>query len=176
MFKKILIVLVAIIAAFCIFVQTRPDHFSIERSATIEAPPAAVFAQVNDFHNWEAWSPWAKLDPDSKATYEGAESGKGAIFKWAGNSDVGEGSMTITESRPDDLILIDLHFIKPFEGTNVTEFTFKPVEDRTVVSWKMSGEQGFLHKAICLVMNMDKTVGGMFEQGLASMKAIVEKK
>jgi hypothetical protein len=82
-----------------------------------------VFAQVNDFHNWEAWSPWAKLDPAAKATFEGPHPGKGAIFRWAGNEEVGEGSMTITESRPSELIKIKLEFLKPFEATNTAEFT-----------------------------------------------------
>jgi hypothetical protein len=80
---------------------------------------------VNDFHNWEAWSPWAKLDPAAKATFEGPSAGTGAIFKWAGNKEVGEGSMTITESRPSDLIRIKLEFLRPFEATNSAEFTFK---------------------------------------------------
>ena len=144
------------------------------RSATISAPAPAVFAQVNDFHNWEAWSPWAKLDPAAKATFEGPSTGTGAIFKWAGNKEVGEGSMTITESRPSDLIRIKLEFLRPFEATNSAEFTFKPEGNRTGVTWSMEGKNNFIAKAVCLFMNMDKMVGGQFEQGLAQMKAVVE--
>ena len=144
------------------------------RSATISAPAPAVFAQVNDFHNWEAWSPWAKLDPAAKATFEGPSTGTGAIFKWAGNKEVGEGSMTITESRPSDLIRIKLEFLRPFEATNSAEFTFKPEGNRTAVTWSMEGKNNFIAKAVCLFMNMDKMVGGQFEQGLAQMKAVVE--
>jgi len=129
---------------------------------------------VNDFHNWEAWSPWAKLDPAAKATFEGPSTGTGAIFKWAGNKEVGEGSMTITESRPSDLIRIKLEFLRPFEATNSAEFTFKPEGNRTAVTWSMEGKNNFIAKAVCLLMNMDKMVGGQFEQGLAQMKAVVE--
>jgi hypothetical protein len=127
-----------------------------------------VFAQVNDFHNWEAWSPWAKLDPAAKAIIEGPRAGKGAIFRWAGNEEVGEGSMTITESRPSDLIRIKLEFLKPFEATNTAEFTFKPVDNQTNVTWSMEGQNNFIAKAVCLFMNMDQMVGGQFEKGLAS--------
>ena len=174
MLKKIFIVLVLVLIVFAIVVARQPDEFQVERTATISAPAADVFAQVNDFHNWKAWSPWAKLDPAAKNTYEGPSAGTGAIFKWSGNSDVGEGTMTIVESHPNDLIRIKLEFVKPFEATNITEFTFKPEGDRTVVSWKMSGRKNYISKAYCLFVNMDEMVGGDFEKGLAEMKVIVE--
>lgn len=177
--KKILIgliVLVVIVAGFAGVVAMQPSEFRIVRSATIPAPPAEVFAQVNDFHNWEAWSPWAKLDPAAKNSFEGPAAGKGAIFKWSGNNEVGEGSMTITESRPSDLIRIKLDFVKPFEGTNITEFTFKPEGDQTVVTWDMSGHNTFMGRVFCLFMNMDKMVGGKFEEGLANLKSVVAAK
>jgi hypothetical protein len=144
------------------------------RSASVSAPAPTVFAQVNDFHKWEAWSPWAKLDPAAKATFEGPSAGIGAIFRWAGNKEVGEGSMTITESRPSDLIRIKLEFLKPFAATNRAEFTFKPQGDQTVVTWSMEGKNNFMAKAFCLFMNMDKMVGSQFEKGLANMKALAE--
>ncbi len=174
MLKKILIALMAIVVAFVVVVAMQPSEFRVERSAPISAPAPAVFAQVNDFHNWEEWSPWAKLDPAAKATFEGPSAGTGAIFRWAGNKEVGEGSMTITESRPSDLIRIKLEFLKPFAATNTAEFTFKPDGDQTAVTWSMSGRNNFIGKAFCLVMNMDKMVGGQFEKGLARMKSVVE--
>jgi hypothetical protein len=133
-----------------------------------------VFAEVNDFHNWEAWSPWAKLDPGMKKTYEGAPAGTGAIFRWSGNRQIGEGSTTIIESRPSELIRIKLEFLKPFKTTNTVEFTFKPAGDQTVIAWSMLGKNNFIAKAVGLVMNCDKMVGGQFEQGLAQMKSVVE--
>ena len=174
MLKKFLIAIAAIIVVFVVVVALQPSEFRIVRSATISAPAPAVFAQVNDFHNWEAWSPWAKLDPAAKATFEGPSAGTGAIFKWAGNKEVGEGSMTITESRPSDLIRIKLEFLKPFAATNSAEFTFKPEGNQTAVTWSMEGKNNFIAKAVCLFMNMDKMVGGKFEEGLAKMRSIVE--
>ncbi|HXV78384.1 MAG TPA: SRPBCC family protein [Candidatus Binatia bacterium] len=174
MLRKILIALAVIVVVFVIIVALQPSEFRIQRSATISARPPAVFAQVNDFHKWEAWSPWAKLDPAAKTTFEGPPAGTGAIFRWAGNNDVGEGSMTITESRPSDLIRIKLEFLKPFAATSTAEFTFKPEGNQTAVTWSMEGENNFIAKAFCLFMNMDKMVGGQFEKGLASMKSVVE--
>jgi uncharacterized protein YndB with AHSA1/START domain len=174
MLKKIFIGIVVIVVAFAVIVALQPSEFRVARGTTISAPPATVFAQVNDFHNWEAWSPWAKLDPAAKATFEGPRAGKGAIFRWAGNEEVGEGSMMITESRPSDLIRIKLDFLKPFEATNTAEFTFKPEGNQTAVTWSMEGQNNFIAKAVCLFMNMDKMVGGQFEKGLASMKSIAE--
>ena len=174
--KKVALVFAALLVIFLIVVALQPADYKITRSATISAPPSAVFAQVNDFHKWEAWSPWAKLDPSVKNTFEGSPAGKGAIFKWVGNDKVGEGQMTVTDSKPDEQILIDLHFIKPFESSCLTEFTFKPDGDKTNVTWTMSGHNGFISKAFCLFMNMDKMVGGDFEKGLASMKTVAEAK
>ena len=174
MLKKILIALAAIVVVFVVVVAMQPSEFRVVRSAKISAPAPAVFAQVNDFHKWEAWSPWAELDPAAKNSFEGPSAGTGAIFRWAGNKEVGEGGMTITESRPSDLIRIKLEFLKPFEATNTTEFTFRPEGDQTAVTWSMAGKNNFIAKAMCLFMNMDKMVGGQFEKGLASIKSIVE--
>jgi hypothetical protein len=175
MLKKSLIALVLIVVVLVAIVAMQPSEFRVARSATIAAPPAAVFAQVNDFHKWEAWSPWAKLDPAMKKAYEGAPAGTGAIYKWNGNNEVGEGSTTITESRPNDLVRIKLEFVRPFAATNDVEFTFKPQGEQTVVTWSMNGRNNFVGKAVGLVMNMDKMVGGQFEQGLAQLKSVVEK-
>jgi uncharacterized protein YndB with AHSA1/START domain len=152
----------------------QPSDFRIARSATISAPAADVFAQVNDFHKWDAWSPWAKIDPTMKQIYDGAPSGTGAIYTWVGDKKVGEGTMTLTESRPNDVVSIKLEFRKPFKATNTAEFTFKPEGDQTVVTWSMSGRNNFMFKAFGLFMNMDKMLGGEFEKGLASMKSVVE--
>ena len=131
-------------------------------------------AQVNDFHNWEVWSPWAQLDPAAKYSFEGAPAGKGAAFSWAGTNKVGEGRMTITESRPNELVRIKLEFLKPFEATNTAEFTFRPEGERTAVTWSMFGHNNFISRAVFLFVNMDKALGGEFEKGLASMKAAAE--
>lgn len=171
---RILLGLAALIVVFLIVVALQPASYKITRSAAIAAPAATVFAQVNDFHKWEAWSPWAKLDPSAKNTFEGAPAGTGAIFKWEGNDKVGEGQMTLTDSKPPEQILIKLEFIKPFPSACLTEFLFKPDGEKTTVTWTMSGEKGFVSKAFCMFMDMDKMVGGDFEKGLVSLKSVSE--
>jgi hypothetical protein len=174
MLVKILIALAVVVAGLVVVIALQPADFRVSRTATIAAPAPVVFAQVNDFHNWTAWSPWAKLDPTMKQTYEGAAAGPGAVYAWVGNREVGEGRMTIVESRPSDLIRVKLDFVKPFAGTSVAEFTFRPEGDRTAVTWTMTGEKNFVAKAIHLVMNMDRMIGDQFDKGLAAMKTVAE--
>ena len=174
MFKKILIVLVGLLVALLIVIVLQPSRFSVTRSATIGAVPEVVFPHINNLQRWEAWSPWAKLDPAVKNTFEGPQEGTGAAFHWAGNDQVGQGSMTITESKPPELVRLRLDFIKPMAGTSFTEITFAQVETGTMVTWTMSGENGFIGKACSLFMNMDKMLGSQFEQGLANLKRVAE--
>ncbi len=174
MLKKILLGLAAVIVVLLIVIVTRPEDFRLTRSATMAAPPNVVFDQVNDFHKWDAWSPWAKLDPNCKVTFDGPASGKGAGFAWAGNNEVGEGRQTIVESRPGELVRIKLEFLKPFAANNDVEFTFKPEGAGTKVTWVMSGKNNFIGKAFSLVMDCETMLGPTFEKGLASMKAVVE--
>jgi hypothetical protein len=174
MLKIILIALAVIIVVLIVIVALQPSEYRVARSATISAPSAAVFAQVNDFHKWEAWNPWGKIDPAMKQAFEGAPAGIGAIHTWTGNKEVGEGRMTITESRPSELIRINLEFFKPFAGNSIAEFTFRPEGNQTAVTWSMAGQNNLMAKAIHLFMNMDKMIGGQFEKGLADMKSVVE--
>ncbi len=171
---KILIALAAIAVVLVVVVAMRPSEFRVARTARIAAPAPVLFAQVNDFHKWEAWSPWAKLDPAMKQAYEGAPAGTGAVYTWAGNKEVSEGRMTLTESRPSELIKIELEFFKPFATTSTAEFTFKPEGDHTLVTWSMTGQNNFIAKAVHLFMDMDTMVGGQFENGLARMKSVAE--
>lgn len=174
MITNLLIALGVVVVLFLIFVATRPSDFRITRSNSIAAPPDAVFPHVNDLHNWDAWSPWAKRDPAAKRTFEGAAAGPGAVFKWAGNKSIGEGTMTIVDSRSADFIKIRLEFLKPFKATNQAEFDFKPENGRTIVIWSMTGRYNFFSKAFGLFVNMDKMIGGDFEKGLASLKSVAE--
>ena len=173
-FGILAVLFVATLGIIAVIASTRPAEFTVTRSATMAAPPAAVFEQVNDFHQWEAWSPWAKLDPNSKVTFEGPPAGTGSVFKWSGNSEVGEGKQTIVESRPGELVRIKLEFVKPMPGTSDVEFVFKPEGAGTVVRWTMSGKNNLVGKAMSLFMDCDKMLGGYFETGLANLKAVVE--
>jgi hypothetical protein len=174
MLIKILIAVAVVVVAFVVIVALRPSDFRVARSTTAAAPAPAVFAHVNDFHKWPAWSPYEKLDPAMTKTFDGAPTGTGARYAWAGNSKAGEGRITITESRPSDLIRMKLEFVKPFVATNDVAFTFTPDGDRTAVTWSMTGRNNFMFKAVGLFMSMDKMVGGEFEKGLADLKAVVE--
>jgi hypothetical protein len=173
MLTDIVIILAIVVLILIIVIAARPPDFRVTRSAPIAGRPAAVFAQVNDLHLWQAWSPWAKLDPNAKNNYDGPPTGVGSGFAWAGNSKIGEGHMVITESRPNDLVRFRIDFIKPFTATNIAEFTFKPDGDRTVVTWTMTGRCNFVSKAMGLFMNFDKMIGGQFETGLARMDSVV---
>ena len=135
-----------------------------------------IFPLVNDFHQWTAWSPYDKRDPAMKRTYEGPPAGTGASYAWSGNGHVGEGRSTIIESRPSELVRIKLEFVRPFAGTNTAEFTFQPQGKRTTVTWALAGKYNFMSKAVGLVMNMDKMIGGDFDEGLANLKTVVEGK
>jgi hypothetical protein len=164
----------AALALLVVIVALQPAHFRVARSATMAAPPDEPFGLVNDFHNWTAWSPWEKLDPAMKRTYDGPSAGEGASYAWNGNNNVGEGRSTITLSRPHELIRIKLEFLRPFAATNDVEFTFEPQGAQTLVTWSMTGRKNFMAKAVHLLMNIDKICGGQFEEGLANMKAVVE--
>ena len=174
MIKFILIAVVVCLVVFVIVAALQPDEFRVERSIAVSAPPAVPFGQVNDLHRWQAVSPYTKLDPTASYVFDGAPAGEGATLSWTGNSKVGEGRMTITESRPAELIRMRMDFIKPFASTCVAEFTFHPENNGTKVTWSLAGPKNFVSKAAGLVMNMDKMIGGQFEEGLANIKRVSE--
>ena len=172
--KLILIVLVVALAGVLALAATKPDSFSVQRSTSIKAPPEKISAVLSDFRAWEAWSPWEKVDPKMKRTYSGEPKGKGAKYAWVGNSEVGEGSMTITEAQASRVAL-DLDFVKPFEGHNKVVFTLAPKGDATEVNWAMNGSSTYITKVIQVFCDMDGMIGKQFETGLANLKAVTEK-
>ena len=178
MIKKILLGIVVIIilavAALAIGIARQPDEYMVTRSTTVAAPAEAVFMQVNNFHNWDAWSPWAKLDPNMKTEYSGPPLGKSSQYSWTGNDQVGEGKMTIADSTEPSDVKIKLDFIKPFASSSDTMFTFKPDGAGTNVTWTMQGKHNIMSKAMCLFMDMDKMIGPDFEKGLAQLKKVAE--
>lgn len=174
MIIKILLVLAVVIAVILLVAAFRPADFRVSRSALIAAPAPALFAAVNDFHRWGAWSPYEKVDPAMQRTFDGPAAGVGAIYGWSGNRNIGSGKMTITESRPAELVRIRLEFFTPMAGLCEATFTFIPEKGQTRVSWDMTGKHHYGAKLVCLFMNMDKMVGGQFEQGLAALKAQAE--
>ena len=178
MAKKILIapaVLCVVLLVACVVISLQPSTFSVQRSATMASPPAKVFAQVNDLQAWDSWTPWKELDPNPKATISDPSAGKGATFAWSGNDQIGEGTMTILESKPDEWVELKQVFVRPFAGKARMTFTFSSVGDGTKVTWRMDGTNNFMGKAMCLFMDMDVVLGEKFARGLANMKAVVEK-
>lgn len=157
-----------------IVASMRPDRFRIERSGSIGAPPPTVFSLVNNFHEWKKWSPWEKLDPSMKTEHSGAAQGVSASYRWIGNKKVGEGQMTIIESKPNDEIRIDLEFLAPWKARNLAIFTFSPEGTGTRVTWAMEGDNPFMMKVMGLFMSMDRMIGRDFEKGLAEMKRAAE--
>jgi uncharacterized protein YndB with AHSA1/START domain len=174
MVKKIALGLVVVVLALLAFAATRPDTFRVQRSTTIKAPPAKVFALLNDFQKFGAWSPWEKLDPTMKRTFSGPASGPGSVYGWDGNDAVGVGRMEILQAVPDNKVVIKLDFLKPFEAHNTTEHTLQSRGDQTTVTWAMYGPHPYLMRVIGLFVSMDSMVGKDFEQGLANLKRVAE--
>ncbi len=174
MIKTIVIVFAVLIAAILIYAATRPDSFRVQRAASIEAPPDQIFPLINDFRQWEAWSPWEKIDPEIKRTYSGAASGIGAVYEWSGNKDIGQGRMEIIESSPAGIIL-KIDFIAPFEAHNTVEFTLVSQDGDTTVTQAMYGPSPYLSKLMDIFCTMDTMIGEKYEEGLANLKSIAEK-
>lgn len=175
MLKIVLIVIVVLIAAILAYAATRPGNFQVQRKTSIQAPPEKIFPLIADFHNWTSWSPWENKDPALKRTYSGAPSGKGAVYAWEGNRNVGSGRMEITDAPAPSKIAIKLDFIKPFEGHNLAGFTLQPEGGATTVTWDMRGPMAFIPKVFGIFVSMDKMIGNDFETGLANLKAVAEK-
>ena len=171
----IAVVLAVAIAAILILASTKPDTFRIERSAVINAPAEKIFSVLSDFHQWGGWSPWETKDPDMKRNFSGAERGRGAVYGWEGDKNVGTGRMEILEANAPSKLAIKLDFFKPFEAHNTAEFTMLPQGNATNVHWVMHGPATFMSKVMGVFMNFDKMVGKDFEAGLANLKKLTEK-
>jgi uncharacterized protein YndB with AHSA1/START domain len=171
----IAIVLVVAVAAIAVYAATKPDSFHVARTRDIKAPPDRIFAMINDLHDWSDWSPYEKRDPQMQRSFSGAASGKGAIYEWDGNSNVGKGRMEITEATAPSKIVIKLDFIKPFEGHNTAEFTMVPQGDMTRVTWAMDGPAPFISKVMQVFINFDHMIGKDFDEGLNNLKTVAER-
>ena len=180
MLKKIslyvLVPLIVVVAGILIYASTKPDTMHYQRSASIKAPPEKIFPLINDFHRWGTWSPYETKDPAMKRIFSGQPEGKGSVYEWDGDKNVGKGRMEITEVSAPSKVTIKLDFIKPFEGHNIAEFTLEPKGDSTNVTWAMRGPCPFIGKVMSVFIDMDRMIGKDFETGLANLKALTEKK
>lgn len=173
MLQKLLTILGVLAALLLVLISTRPDTYTVERSTKIAAAPTVVYGMIHDFHAWERWSPWAKLDPAMKTTY-GGPAGVGATYAWEGNDSVGSGRMTIADLKPNEAVGITLEFLKPISATNRTEFILRPEGDGTKVTWRMLGHNDFMGKAFSLVINVDQQIGRDFDKALALLRGAAE--
>src|SRR5580698_8761611 len=170
----IAVVLAIAIAVVLILAATKPDSFSVTRAIDITAPAERIFPLINDFHQWVAWSPWENKDAAMQRSYDGQASGKGAVYGWEGNKNVGSGRMEILEASTPSKILIRLDFFTPFEGHNTAEFTIQPQGGASHVNWVMRGPASFMSKLMQVFINLDRMIGKDFEAGLSSLKTLSE--
>jgi uncharacterized protein YndB with AHSA1/START domain len=171
----IAVVLAIVIAIVLILAATKPNTFSVQRATTVKAPPERIFPLINDFHQWGSWSPYENKDPAMKRSYSGAADGKGAVYGWEGNKNVGSGRMEILDTSKPSKIVIKLDFFTPFEGHNTAEFTMLPQGDAINLTWLMHGPTPFMSKVMQVFINLDKMIGKDFEIGLANLKRLTEK-
>jgi len=171
----IAVILAIAIAVVLVLASTKPNTLRVQRATSIRAPADKIFPMINDFQQWRTWSPYEEKDPDMKRTYEGADRGKGAVYAWDGDKNVGSGRMEILEAAAPSKIMIKLDFFKPFEGHNTAEFTMLPQGDVTNLTWTMHGPAVFISKVMQVFINLDHMIGRDFEAGLANLKKLAEK-
>jgi hypothetical protein len=175
MWEIVIMAVVVLIAAVLIFAATKPDSFGVRRATSIGAAPDKIFPLINDFKHWGSWSPYEKKDPAMKRAFSGAASGKGAVYEWDGNNQVGKGRIEIIDVTPPSRVTIKLDMIKPMEGHNIVDFTLELQGGATQLTWAMRGSCAYMAKLMGLVLNMDKMIGRDFEIGLANLKTLAEK-
>ena len=174
MFGSVILVIFVVMAALIGLAASRPDTFRYERNIRIKATPDRIFTELQDFHKWQAWSPWEGLDPNMKRDVSGSPKGIGAHYAWDGSNKVGAGAMTIRDATPSSRLLIALDFIRPFPANNICEFDLAPEGDTTMVSWSMSGKNAFMTKLMGLIFNVEAMVGKDFDKGLMALKTLTE--
>lgn len=169
-----LIVLAVLIAAFLVVAAAKPDVFRVRRATIVQAPPEKIFPLLNDFQGFRRWSPYEHKDPAMKRTFSGPAAGKGAVYEWNGNNNVGAGRMEIADELPGSKVTLTLDMLKPLKAHNIVEFTLEPKGASTIVTWAMHGPVPYFGKILHTIFNMDRMVGRDFEGGLANLKAIAE--
>ncbi len=169
------VIVLVVVAGVLVYAATKPDTFRVQRSAAIKASPEKIYPLIVDLHGWAAWSPYEKKDPAMKRTFSGAQSGKGAVYEWDGDKNVGAGRMEIVETTVPSKVGIKLDFLRPFEGHNIAEFTMVPSGDSTTVTWAMYGPSPYIAKVMGTFFNMDRMIGDEFAVGLANLKTVAEK-
>ncbi len=171
----ILLLVLVLLVAFVFYVNMQPGEFNYSRKTMIKSPAERIFSQINDFHNWKNWSPWANIDPSMKLDITGTPKGVGAVYHWSGNNKAGEGTMKLVENSEPNMVKVDIQFIKPFAANNVTVFSLTPsTNGETEVVWGMSGKRPFIIKMMGVFVDMENLIGKDFENGLSALKKVSE--
>lgn len=175
---NILLVVLAVVAILVVAVlavaATKPDTFTVQRSAAIQAPPAAIFPLIDDLRAHERWSTFARPDPRTRKSYSGSPSGAGAVHEWEGGQS-GSGRIEIVESTPNSHIGMQLDMLRPLKASNRVAFALEPRGEATEVTWSMQGARPFGIKVLHVFIDMDRICGREFEAGLGNLKALVER-
>jgi hypothetical protein len=178
MLKKILIVLavlaIGLAGVVAYAAATQPDTFRVQRAMIIEAPPEKLVGILSDLRRGAEWSPYEKKDLAMKKTFSGPASGPGSKLEWDGNSDVGAGSLTVTEVTPAN-IKLDLAMTRPINASHVVEYALAPQGNATNMTWAMHGQMPLISKVMCVFVDLDKMLGPDMERGLKDLKAVAER-
>lgn len=170
--KYALLSLLGLMVLFGVIGLFLPSSQHVERRITIDAPASAIFPYLNDFRKFIEWSPWAALDPNTRYTFSGTDSGTGAVMQWSSEHEhVGNGSQKIVESRADEFVRTELDF--GFGAPAAASFSLSESDGRTTVTWAFDAYMGNTISRYFGLM-MDSWVGPAYEQGLADLKALVE--
>ncbi len=173
MLKTFFLLMVAAIAVFLVYAAMQPDTFSVSRTARIQAPADKIFPLIDDLKVMNTWNPFVKDDPKTVLKYSGPDRGAGAMNEFGGGSS-GAGRIAIIESQTPSRVVMQLDMTAPISASNRVEFVLTPNGTGTDVTWSMTGRQSYPGKMIHAVMG-ERMVGGAFERGLASLKALAEK-
>ncbi|WP_420602103.1 SRPBCC family protein [Flagellimonas sp.] len=172
----LLYILAGIVLLILILAMIAPKSYNVSRSIEIAKPKNEVFENLRFLKNQDAWSPWNKKDPNMEKKFTGTDGEVGATSYWNGNKDVGEGEQELTKIVDGERIESELRFLKPWKSTSDAYLLTEDAgAGSTKVTWGFSGKNKFPTSIFMLFMNMDKAVGSDFEEGLASLKTLLEK-
>jgi len=173
-FAKIAISIVALLVIFLGYVSTRESKFNYVRSGVIKAPAEKIYPYISDFKLGGEWSPYEKVDPNMKKTYEGTPGQPGHKMSFQGNKDAGSGRIEILNAVPNESVELKLTMTEPFQAENIVIYKLTQEGSGTRFSWSMSGDGGFMTKLISVFIDCEKMIAGQFDQGISNLKTLVE--
>ncbi|WP_111307503.1 SRPBCC family protein [Confluentibacter sediminis] len=166
------IFLIAIIGT-AIYIAVQPNEFSFSRSRVMKAPAPVIFKKINDFENWQVFSPWIERHPNTEITYGTKHFGVGATYNWHG-AVLGEGSIKTVAANENQFMSQHMSTLKPYESESEIHWDLEPTDEGTKVTWSIEGEQSFMAKMYATFTGSVEThMGPDFERGLFKLDSIV---